>query len=274
MTDQTPGRGGPDYLSCRYGASKVMFRGPRRRLIPPYVTYLGGSETYGRFLEKPYPALVDEALSLRAINLGCPNAGVELYLADESLLEIARKGAATVIECSGAHLNSNRFYAVHPRRNDRFLRASALMQTVYPEIDFMEFNYTRHLLMTLREASAPKFQMVVQELRDAWVARMRTLTDRIGGRVILVWMASRDPDDNDALDAGDAPLFVTRGMIDALRDRSETVIEIVATPQDIAEGRHDMRYAAEDAAAAEEMLGNVVQRAVADRLAQALAGTG
>ncbi len=35
----------------------------------------------------------------------------------------------------GAQNLSNRFYAVHPRRNDRFLRASTLMKTIFREVD-------------------------------------------------------------------------------------------------------------------------------------------
>ncbi|MEZ5723123.1 MAG: DUF6473 family protein [Paracoccaceae bacterium] len=73
---------------------------------------------------------------------------------------------------------SNRFYAVHPRRNDRFLRASNLLKTIYREVDFTEFNFTRHLLTRLKELSEDKFMMVEQELK-AWVARMKTLVSKI-----------------------------------------------------------------------------------------------
>ncbi len=56
----------------------------------------------------------------------------------------------TVIQVMGAHNMSNRFYAVHPRRNDRFLRASlGCCKTIYPEVDFTEFNFTRHMLTAL-----------------------------------------------------------------------------------------------------------------------------
>ncbi|MBV0913186.1 DUF6473 family protein [Anianabacter salinae] len=274
MTDQTPGRSGLDYLPCLYGQSKVLFRGPRRRLIAPYASYLGGTETYGRFVPRPFPALVEDALALRSVNLGCLNAGIDLYLRDESLLEIARKGAVTVIEVSGAHLNSNRFYAVHPRRNDRFLHASPLLQTIYPEIDYTEFHFTRHMLTRLREASEAKFFMVQQELQDAWIARMRTLIERVGGRVILLWMSRHAPDAaGQDLAAPSEPLFVTRAMVDAVAEGADALVEIVATPGEIGDGKDGLMFGPEDAAAAEEMLGTCVHARAAAVLGDLLSGT-
>ena len=60
-----------------------------------------------------------------------------------------------MIQVSGAQNLSNRFHAVHPRRNDRFLRASTLLKTIYRDVDFTEFNFTRHLLTTLRDGPYP-----------------------------------------------------------------------------------------------------------------------
>ena len=36
MAYDNPGDGALDYFPCRYGKSKLMFRGPRRRLEAPY----------------------------------------------------------------------------------------------------------------------------------------------------------------------------------------------------------------------------------------------
>ena len=50
MTFAMTAPGALDYFPCRYGRSRVLFRGPRRPLDVPYVAFLGGTETYGRFL--------------------------------------------------------------------------------------------------------------------------------------------------------------------------------------------------------------------------------
>ena len=54
-----------DYMPCRYGASKLLFRGPRRVLEAPYVACLGGTETYGKFIEAPFPALIEAQTGVR-----------------------------------------------------------------------------------------------------------------------------------------------------------------------------------------------------------------
>jgi hypothetical protein len=50
------------YSPCRYGASRMLFRGPRKRLDQPYLAFVGGTETYGKYIEEPYLALVEKAM--------------------------------------------------------------------------------------------------------------------------------------------------------------------------------------------------------------------
>ena len=64
------------------------------------------------------------------VNLGCLNAGPDVYLNDPEILRIASKADVTVLQVVGAANLTNRFYTVHPRRNDRFLHASPWLQTV------------------------------------------------------------------------------------------------------------------------------------------------
>ena len=70
MTFPVAAHGALDYFPCRYGRSRVLFRGPKRPLDGPYVAFLGGTETYGRFIETPFPALVEPALGQACINFG------------------------------------------------------------------------------------------------------------------------------------------------------------------------------------------------------------
>ena len=48
-------RGGLDYRHCRYGTSRLAFRGPEARAESPYVAALGGSATFGKFVAQPWP---------------------------------------------------------------------------------------------------------------------------------------------------------------------------------------------------------------------------
>ncbi|MCG6902074.1 MAG: DUF6473 family protein [Rhodobacter sp.] len=268
MSYQNLGQADLDYFPCRYGTSKLLFRGPRRRLRDNYVAYLGGIETYGRFIQEPYPTLSEHESGVKSVNLGCVNAGVDAYVTDKSLIDICAKARVTVIQMVGAQNMSNRFYAVHPRRNDRFLRASSLLQTIYSGVDFTDFNFTRHMLTVLAETSAQKFAMVEAELKDAWVGRMKTLIEQINGNVVLLWLADHTPEQAAERGMAEAePLFVDRAMIDALSGLVSNVVEIVSTPAERRSGLDEMAFAPLEQPAAEEMLGPVVHRRVAATLA-------
>lgn len=267
MTYDPMGAGALDYFPCRYGTSKLLFRGPRRRLAGDYISFIGGTETYGKFIELPFPTLVEHETGVKSVNLGCANVGVDAYLTDKSLLQICSQAKVTVIQVMGAQNMSNRFYAVHPRRNDRFLRCSSMLRTIFSEIDFTDFNFTRHMLSTLASVSPTKFAIVEKELKDAWVARMTTLLDQLESKVILLWLADRTPDDTSDYCE---PMFIDRAMIDVLAPRVSKVVEIIATPGEQNEGLDEMVFSDLEEAAAAEMLGPLVHRRTAHVLAPIL----
>ena len=271
MTYENLGGGALDYYSCRYGKSKLLFRGPRRRFDRPYVAVVGGTETYGKFIEYPYPALLEERMGGPFVNLGCVNAGLDVVFNDPAIPEICANAWLTVLQITGAQNMSNRFYAVHPRRNDRFLRASNLLKTIYREVDFSEINFTRHLLKTLWEASPDKFTMVEAELKEAWLGRMKGLINRLDGKVVLLWLADHAPGGARAFapDAPD-PLFVDAAMLDEVRPMVAGVAEVVVSQAEIDEGRAGLIHDEIDAPAAQASLGVVAQARAAEALEKVL----
>ena len=271
MAYENLGEGALDYYPCRYGKSKLLFRGPKRKLDGPYVAMLGGTETYGKFIERPFAQLAEDALDHPVVNFGCVNAGIDVFVNDQTILDAASKAAVTVVQLTGAQNMSNRFYAVHPRRNDRFLRASNLLKTIYREVDFTEFNFTRHLLTSLHQASPDKFAMVEQELKEAWVARMKTLISKIEGKIVLLWMADHAPEGcaSCSIDGSD-PLFVGEEMINELRPFVTGVVEVDVNQAEIEAGREGMVYTDLEEPAARGMLGAVAHARVAEALEAAL----
>ena len=179
------GAGALDYFPCLYGASKAMFRGPQRYLSRPYVAMLGGSPTFGKYVERPYPVLVETALGRSVANLGGLNAGPDFYLSDPAALDIAAGARAAVVQITGAEASSNAFYSVHSRRNDRFLAATPALRALFPQVDFTEIHFTRHLLQVLRRADAGAFDQVELALRQNWLAKMRLLLAGLPARRVL-----------------------------------------------------------------------------------------
>ena len=272
MTYDVLGPGPLDYLPCRYAGSKLLFRGPRRSLDASYVAFLGSTETYGKFIETPYPALVEDTLGIPCANFGQINAGIDAFAHDPFVIDAAGRADVTVIQVLGAHNMTNRFYSVHPRRNDRFLQPATLLKTIYREVDFADYHFTRHLLGALVKVSAERFEVVRQELQDAWKARMRLLLNQIGGKTILLWFSERAPD-HDRMGPrriGTDPLFVTRAMMEEIAPLATEVIEVVASPRACAAGTEGMIFSEMDAPAAAEVMGPIAHAEAAAAVSAAL----
>lgn len=261
--------GGLDYLPCRYGRSKVLFRGPRRPLDKPYVAFFGGTTTYGKYISSPFPDLIESEIGMVCANLGCVNAGIDVYAADSFLHEVSSNACVTVLQITSPRNISNRFYKVHPRRNDRFVEASALLRAIYREVDFAEFNFTNHMLKRLQTVSPDRFQTVVQELQAAWSARMRLVLSQMTGKTILLWASGTQPHSK-PLEIDADPAFVSREMVNGLRTMATELVEVVASPEALSAGTEGMVFADMDEAAAQTMLGPQLHREVADALLPAL----
>ncbi len=271
MSYEKMGNGALDYMPCRYGDSRLIFRGPERDLDGDYTLFVGGTETYGKFLLSPFPALVEEATGTTCVNYGCINAGVDAFLSDATSLEIMRNAKTVVIQVMGAHNMSNRFYRVHPRRNDRFLDASSVMKTVFRDIDFTEFHFTRHMLGTLCARAPDRYSMLRDELKQAWVARMRLLLNSIPGRTYLLWFSTQAPGgDPGFLGLGPDPVFVDRAMLDVLQPLVEDVIEVVVSPDALEKGTDGMVFSDMEKVAARRLLGAAAHQEAADVLIKRL----
>ncbi|MEP2028296.1 MAG: DUF6473 family protein [Paracoccaceae bacterium] len=272
MTYDALGVGALDYLPCRYGTSKLLFRGPRRRLEQDYVAFIGGTETYGKFIEHPFPDLIEQATGYTCVNFGFPNAGVDVFAHDPFVPSATSAARVTVIQVLGAQNVSNRYYSVHPRRNDRFVAASPLLQTIYREIEFGEYHFTKHMLTSLMTVSPDRFELVRDELQQCWVARMKVLLSRISGKTVLLWFAPRSLEqDEKVTDFGADPMFVTRDMVEAVRTIVTDVVEVVASPEALAKGTEGMVFSQMEAPAAGHIMGPAAHGEVASALSDVVA---
>lgn len=255
-----------DYQPCRYGGSRVMFRGPRRSLRGDYLAFFGGTDTFGRYIAEPFAAKVEQALEMPAVNLGALNAGLDLYASDPAVMNVADRARAVVFQVLGAHNMSNRFYLVHPRRNDRFLRASDDLQTLYPEVDFTEFHFNRHMLGALRDLSAERFDQIRTELQAAWVARMKQLLGQLRGPVVLLWFAEQTGAAVDTPYADGGPVFVDAEMVAEVARHTAALVEVVPSVDARAQGTQDMIFLDAEAEAASRQLNAAAHREAAAKL--------
>lgn len=259
-----------DYAPCRYGTSKLLFRGPRAALRDDYVAFLGSTETYGKFIDTPYPALTGRALGVASLNLGCVNAGIDTFHDDPTVQELCRGARACVVQVMGAHKLSNRLYTVHPRRNDRFLAASTLLRRLYPEADFADIHFTRHLLAMLRDTDEDRFEPIVEELQAAWISRMASLVERLRVPIVLLWVSAHAPEAPSLAPEDPDPLFVTRRMLDEVAARAAGIVEVQAAASEGGEPAEGMVWSELERPAALELPGPRVHARIAAALAPTL----
>ncbi|MBM2577180.1 hypothetical protein JQC91_12805 [Jannaschia sp. Os4] len=250
----------------------LRLRAPLPDPDAPHVAVIGGAEVRGRFAPEPFCDRLAGRLRMPVANLGVQNAGLDVFVQDEAVLDHVARASASVVQVMGAHLLSNRFYTVHPRRNDRFLRHSKVLGNLYGDIDFTEFAFVRHMLLDLSRAAPGKFPLVIRELEAAWVARMRLMLHRLPGPRVLLWTTGYAP--GSCADLGTEPLFVTRAMVDRVAQMADAVVEVDLSGR---YGRDDplgLDVPPGGEAAAEEMLGAAGHALVAARLGEALEGLG
>ena len=232
-----------DYQPVRYAGSRLTFRGPCRDLGPGYVACLGGTETYGSFVARPWPALLEERVGTCCVNFGLPNAGPDVFLADDGLIRLAQGARAVVLQIPPAMNLTNSHYRVHPRRNDRFLLAEHALRDLFPEVDFTEFNFTRHMMQRLGAISPERFARLRAAVQRVWVARMTRLIEATAAPVILLWMARHAPGPGTgAATVAEDPAFVSRAMLDAIAPHAAATVTAVISPEARARGTYGMQF--------------------------------
>lgn len=238
--------------TCCYAGSKLQVRGPARDLNDPYIAFLGGTEVFGRFVPEPFPAVTEALLDVPCVNLGGVNAGLDSFLSDTGLMRVAQESDLVVMQVLGAQNLSNRYYKVHPRRNDRFLQARPALVSLYPEVDFTEFHFNKHLLSRLKELCDDRFETLRVHIQSDWVSRMGDLITTLNGRLVLLWLRYN-------LGGVDLvnrePVLIEQEMIETLRDLVEDVVEMPVTTAGLANDVAGMEMGPLDLPTARLMLG-------------------
>ncbi|WP_297770137.1 DUF6473 family protein [uncultured Roseovarius sp.] len=271
MVFERLGRTPLDYKPVRYGTSKLVFRGPARDTSGEYVACLGGTETYGKFLDRPWPARLEAELGLPCVNLGLPNSGPDVLLRDKGLLGLARGARAVVLQVPSAINLSNPYYNVHPRRNDRFLSASATLRRLYPEVDFTEFHFTRHMIGRLASLSPERFLLLRQAVQDVWIERMQRVLTFIDRPTVLFWLANHAPGrDPVSTELRDDPAFVSRAMMRVVGPHATHLTEVVISDTAREQGTRGMRFSPMEESAAADLPGPLAHAEAAQALLPAL----
>ncbi len=234
-----------DYKIYRFGRSRQVFRGPQPEMRGRYLSFLGGSHTFGRYVDEPFCDLIGAELGLKTLNFGTDGAGPNFFLSDPEVVRAASDAEVCIIQVMCAWAMSNRMYTVRPRRNGRLHAVSDLLIGIYPEVEFERFSFVKPMLAHLQALDHQRFKLVNNEMKNAWIGRMQSLISSVETKTILLWLSKREPDELGAqIGAHDSdlyPEFVDRSMIDAVKTAADGYVECTTKsglPQDLrVEGR-------------------------------------
>lgn len=202
----------------RFGRSKQIFRGPKPDLRDPYISFIGGSEMFGKFVLAPFPQLVGRSVGQTCVNLGTPGAGPGFFLKDPVILETCSRSATCIVQVMAAEPLSNRMYSVFPRRNMRLRKVSNVLKSLYPQLDFSQFRFVSAMIRALKSEDTEAYKVVMAEQRSAWLARMLELLEDIETTTILLWIKPRGYSDFDQV--------VTQEMVGVLSGHVDRVLNV------------------------------------------------
>lgn len=260
-----------DYQNYRFGRAAQRFRGPMPDLTKPYVSFIGGSETYGKFSLAAYPNILEKHLGVPCANWGTPGAGPWFFLKDPVLLEGLSRSQVCVVSVMGAIPNSNRLYTVHKRRNARVRNIKPQLKMLFPELEHTGYRFANNMLRKMHAANRANFRLLEVEIQEAWVARMRELLSDIETHKVLLWFSKRRPQDGSNAPFDEAPTFVTREMLDQVKDQADELIEVVVPEQSLQAARLDRVFYEDEEHAALLHPGASEHVLAADRLKTPLA---
>lgn len=259
-----------NYKLVTYGDSRLLFRGPAVNMDQPYFAFLGGIETFGKFLQSPFPNLVSAAKDRQCLNLGCAHAGPDVYLKNRDLTALCNKAEQVFIQIPSAHVVKNRFFKVHPRRNDRLITATVLLRSLYHDVDFTEFNFTRHMLRRLHSVSPSRFDIILNELQSNWLGQMADLLKSIKRPKTVIWFARHSPDHVVELDFSHDPLFVNRAMVDDVSWFATHFLEIPYRPATKGFKDRGLIYAPHETPMTDHVMGQAAHMSAADMILDVL----
>ncbi len=263
MSYQLSTAGGPVESVCQYEGSNRLFRGPERSLDSAYVACLGGEMTFGRFVDQPFPAVLERKLDRRCVNLGSLFCGAEALSQDDGVLDLVNGSDLCILQLPDILGQSNGFFRVHPRRNDRFVAPSEDLKSLYPEADFTDIHFVRHLVSRLNSYSDARFDFVAQEISRSWIEKVSSFLAKVVPPVILLWLEMET--DLDGPGSND-PIRVEPNMIEGLKPLCAETVSMKVRRSGESDELEDMLFGTLQQPIADHMIGPATHRKIAETL--------
>lgn len=218
----------------------LRFRGPDPRPLSGSVAFIGAAQTFGCFVDEPFPTLVGRRLDVSAANFGWGGAGPRFFASQPAVLDAANRCDAVVLQVMSA------------RSEDNSLFESGGLELLRRRSDGLECSARDAWTSILggHEVGAPPKRLVdralrrrlarrqtsriVTETRSNWIASYLQLIEVLNPPTLLLWFSTRSPDyaaDLRTLGGtfGAFPQLVDRAMLDEVGQATAGVVEVVSS---------------------------------------------
>jgi len=235
--------GGFDYqLQSLPELGDRIYRGPQVDLSRPFIAFVGAAQTFGRFVEAPFPAILSQRLGMPALNLGVGGAGPRHFLAPR-YLALLNKAEAVVLQVLSGRSASNSMF--NNSAGGGLVGESPLGSAPMRAEEF--------LARAAQNSSRSEFAALIEEMRADYVASYLSLFDAVTAPKILLWLSKRKPayeEDYENLPQGvlgEFPHLVNERVVAEIAARCEAYVECVSSeglPQKLWRSSHPIDGAA------------------------------
>ncbi len=218
-----------DYKIWKLWTPKTGFalRGPRPVSLAPgdYCTSLGAASTFGRFVKRPYPQLLGEALGISSLNLGFSGIGPSFYNdpKNDMLINVINRSKFVTIAVMSGRSQSNSRFKTAPYSQEQYILEDG--QVVPADFAYQQL---------IETADTKTIVDLVAETRMRYLRSFLQLLDKITVPKVLVWFSGRSPNYQASYEnlfklLSGFPHMVDLPMVKTLKRRCNAYIEIVSS---------------------------------------------
>ena len=197
----------------------VWLRGPEPGNSPYRVACAGGAQTFGRFVDSPFPEQLAASLGCPVLNLGIGGAGPAFFLAQPILDALNAADVAVLQVVSGRSASNSRFQSLRGGilgKDTQSGERCELIDVVRRAVEAGNSRLVRKIVDETREDYVDSFVKVLRAIRKP---------------TILLWFAPRDLDYTIDLKhakgvLGPYPQLVDRAMVTRIAAAADAYVEV------------------------------------------------
>ena len=204
------------------GLDDILLRGPKPKkdlTKDNYISFIGAAQTFGRYVEDPYPFLLANMLEKEILNLGVGGCGPEFFYQNDRIMDKINDSKFAVIQImSGRSVSTSRYKT---KGGNRFAQMTKDNKIISIEEYLNEIIAKKNY----REAS-----QILFDIRASYVKHYIKLLKKIEVPKILFWCSHRNPSYELRLNnyinfSGGFPQFINGDIVYFLRQFTQGYLE-------------------------------------------------